>query len=150
VSDERYEQDGRNGQAGAIRCCEHIVLDSHSAGAWTAGATKHTRMAAVTEHLGMAGAAKYVDAAGKAVPIGTDGVARYAVRSGPAGIVRQYMSDGHYEPIVCSRVNAGVNSAGIADGACGVACLGARWLCLGGCMVSRIPLCWIRTEFWHL
>ena len=107
-------------------------------------------MAAVTEHLGMAGAAKYVDAAGKAVPIGTDGVARYAVRSGPAGIVRQYMSDGHYEPIVCSRVNAGVNSAGIADGACGVACLGARWLCLGGCMVSRIPLCWIRTEFWHL
>jgi len=47
------------------------------------------RMSGVTEHFGTVGAAEYIDVAGYTVSIWTTGEARYPVRGGPAGVVRQ-------------------------------------------------------------
>jgi len=78
-------------------------------------------MAGVAEYLATAGPAGYVDVAGYTMRIGTTAVAGYAVRGGPAGTVRQHASDGLYEPTTCSGVNAGFDTAGVANGARGVA-----------------------------
>ena len=43
----------------------------------------------------------------------------YAVWAGPAGATRQHTSDGHYEPTICSGINAGFDMAGVANGARG-------------------------------
>jgi len=85
---------------------KHAVLGKLSAVAGTGRAVEYARMVGVTEHFSMARVAGYIDAAGYAMPIGTTGVTEYAVWGGPAGAVRKYASDGHYEPNVYSGVNA--------------------------------------------
>ena len=64
---------------------------------------------------------RYVDVAGYVMPIMMVGVAGFAAWGGPVGAVRQHASDGHYEPTVCSGVSAGFDTAGMSDGASGVA-----------------------------
>ena len=85
-----------------------------------ATATKYTRMAGVAEHLWMAGATGYVDEAGNSMPVRMVTVAGYAARDGQSGTVTQHVSEGHYEPTVCSSVNAGFDMVGVANGARGV------------------------------
>ena len=99
LSDGHYEHADWSGRAGTIRCCEHAIQEDRSTGAGTAGA------------------AGYVNAAGYAMPIRTTRVHRYTARGGPAGAIRQYASDRCYGPTICSGINAGYNTAGVAVGA---------------------------------
>ena len=77
----------------------------------------------------------YFDAAGNAMPAGTTGVARFTAWGSPAGTIRQDVSDGHYEPTLCSGINARFDSACIADGVY-VESPGTDHLCLDRCWVS--------------
>jgi len=109
MSDGRYEQADRSGRAGAIWHYEHTIQDDRSSGAGTARATEYATMAGVTKQFGTVAATGYVNAAGYAVPIGTTRVARFAAWGG-------HSSDGCYEPTVRSGINAGFDTAGVADG----------------------------------
>jgi len=70
-----------------------------------------------SSNTGTARAAKYVNAAGNTVHTGTARVDRYAGWSGHAGTINLHASDGHYDYAICSGANAGLDMAGVADGA---------------------------------
>jgi len=54
------------------------------------------------------------------MPIVTARITGSAVWGGPAGAVRQHVSDGHYELTICNGRNAGFDMAGVTDGMRGV------------------------------
>jgi len=105
MSDRHYGYAGLSGQASAIGHYEHTVQDD-----WKTRA----RMAEAAEYN------RYVRAAGNSVPVGMAGVAEFAALGGPAGALRQHVSDGRYELTVHKGRNAGLNTAGVANSVHGV------------------------------
>ena len=101
VLDGHYEHSGQSGHAaGAIGHCEHTIRDGWSARVGMTEATEYIGMAWVAEHI------KMVES--------PDTLGSYA------GTIRQHVSDGHYECTIHDSINAGLDMAGVADGAYGV------------------------------